>query len=203
MRLWIYGPSGNCYKARMLCAQLGIEVEVRNPGPRTQGRLPEFLALGHAGRVPLLQLDDGRTLSESDAILCYLAEGTPLWPTERFERAQVLQWMFFEQNMLEPYLATARFRRRVGTWDDLPEAQREQIRQRGYEALGVMERHLAGGAEWFAAGRYTVADVALFGYGHVAEEGGFELAEFPQIRAWIARVKRQPGWLPLADLIPA
>ncbi|HET6805243.1 MAG TPA: glutathione S-transferase family protein [Frateuria sp.] len=195
----VYGmrASGNCYKLQLLLDQLGrdyrwIEVDSAHGATRT----PEFLAKNPNGKVPLLELADGRRLAESDAILCYLAEGTPFWPDDAWLRAQTLQWLFFEQYSHEPCIAVARF---IRGW--LPAGHSRQadvpaLIERGKDVLAVMERHLAG-REWFVGERYGVADIALYAYTHCAGEGGFDLAPYPNILAWLARVQAQPGHTPM------
>jgi glutathione S-transferase len=186
------GPSsGNCYKVRLLLHQLGIpfervEVDVMRPRNRMELLADKNPAL----RVPVLQLDDGRCLAESDAILWYLADGTPFVPEDAFERAQVLQWMFFEQYNHEPYVAVVRHRTLVG--DLGAHADTEERRSRGYAALDAMERHLEAN-EFFVGGRYSIADIALYAYTHVAGEGGFELTRCPATGRWLARVSSRPG----------
>jgi glutathione S-transferase len=188
MKLYDFLPSGNGYKVRLLLSQLGIRFTlVEKDVMKGETRTPDFLALNPNGRIPVLELDDGRRLSESDAIMFYLAEGTPFLPDERFARAEVLQWMFFEQYSHEPYIAVARFWRH---WLDKPVD--EERMGRGRQALGVMERHLAR-RRFFVGERYGIADIALYAYTHVADEGGFDLAPYPSVRAWLARVASQPG----------
>jgi len=186
------GPSsGNCYKVRLLLHELDIpfervEVDVMRPRNRMELLADKNPAL----RVPVLQLDDGRCLAESDAILWYLADGTPFLPEDAFERAQVLQWMFFEQYNHEPYIAVVRHRALVGDLD--AHADTEQRRQRGYVALDAMERHLERN-EFFVGDGYSIADIALYAYTHVAEEGGFDLSRYPATGRWLARVSSRPG----------
>jgi glutathione S-transferase len=148
--------------------------------------------------VPLLELEDGRCLAESDAILWYLADGTAFVPAERLARAQVLQWMFFEQYSHEPNVATPRFILRHLPADSPRRAELPQRQARGHEALAVMERHL-GDRSFFVAERYSIADIALYAYTHVAEEGGIELQRYPQLRAWLARVAAQPRHVRLLE----
>ena len=188
MILYDYLPSGNGYKVRLLLAQLDIPfVLVEKEIFRGETRTPEFLAINPNGRIPVLELDDGRRLAESDAILFFLAEGTPFLPGDRFARALVLQWMFFEQYSHEPYIAVAR---RILHMEKKPVPT--ELAQRGHQALGVMERALAG-RRFFVDDRYTIADIALYAYTHVADEGGFELTPYPNVRAWLSRVADQPG----------
>jgi glutathione S-transferase len=195
----VYGmaDSGNCYKVKLALEQLGaayrwVEVDSTKGGTRT----PEFLARNPNGKVPTLQLEDGSHLPESNAILCYLAEGTPLLPSDRAGRARALQWMFFEQYSHEPYIAVARFILRYLPVDTPRRAELPRLAERGNQALAVMEQHLAQ-APWFAGGRYTVADIALYAYTHCAADGGFELGRYPAVTAWLGRVRAQPGYLAL------
>jgi glutathione S-transferase len=191
--------SGNCYKVRLAARQLGVELALKDYGLFDgTTRKPEFLAKNPNGRVPLLELEDGRMLAESDAILWYLSEGTPLQPADRWGRAQALQWMFFEQYSHEPYVAVARFWIAYAPKDDL-EKKRHLIPEwhaKGNAALGVMQTHLSR-HDWFAGGRYSVADIALYGYTHCAAEGGFDLGAYPAVGAWLERVRQQPGHIPL------
>jgi glutathione S-transferase len=198
LRLYDHLESGNGYKARLLLHQLGIpfervELDITNGATRT----PAFLAKNPNGRIPMLELEDGTCLPESNAILWYLAEGTPFLPEDRLGRAQLLQWMFFEQYSHEPNIATLRFWTHQG-WLAQRAALVPGKREAGVAALGVMEGHLAKRA-FFVEERYTIADVALYAYTHVAEEGGFALAPYPAIRAWLARVAAQPGHVPITE----
>jgi glutathione S-transferase len=188
--------SGNCYKVRLLLAHLGLPYERRELDVIDRSDRREVLGELNPGlRVPTLVLDDGRPLGESGAILAYLAEGTPYLPEDRYERAQVLQWMFFEQYSHEPYVAVVRFWVALSP-DRPPEEKIEAKRRGGYAAFDAMERHLAT-REFFAAGRYTIADIALYGYTHVAHEGGFDLSPYPAVRGWLDRVAAQPGHVPI------
>ena len=191
-KLYDFLPSGNCYKVRLLLTQLGINFE-RIDVDILQGesRTPEFLSKNPNGRVPVLETDSGQFLAESSAILFYLSADTDLFPNDHFERAQVLQWLFFEQYSHEPFIATSRYWISIlGKAEEYREAL-EQKREPGYAALDVMERHLTH-HKFFVAERYTIADIALFAYTHVADEGGFALTQFPAIQAWIKRVQAQP-----------
>jgi len=183
--------SGNGYKVRLLLTQLGIPFErVEMDLMARETRTPEFLARNPNGRIPCLRLEDGTHLWESNAIQFYLADGTPFLPGDRLGRAQVLQWLCFEQYSHEPYVAVVRAWHHFG----LAEQNRAQIpekMERGYDALRVMEGHLAQ-RPFFVGGRYTIADIGLYAYTHVAHEGGFDLAAFPAVRAWLARVAAQP-----------
>jgi glutathione S-transferase len=192
LRLYDDLHSGNGYKVRLLLTQLAIPFEyVPKVTKRGETRTPEFLAMNPNGRIPLVELEDGRYLAESGAILFYFADGTPLFPDDRWTRAQILQWMFFEQYSHEPYVAVARA---WLTYYGMDEERKRQLPQRqklGYEALGVMEQHLERRA-FFVGERYSIADIALYAYTHVAGEGGFDLGRFPAIGAWLERVRGQP-----------
>jgi len=189
--------SGNCYKVRQLFAHLGIEYERRELSVIDRSNRPEVLGGLNPGlRVPTLVLDDGRTLGESNAITFYFAEGTPYLPEDRYERAQVLQWQFFEQYSHEPNIAVARFWAIAGI---TPPASDAEAKRRGaIAALKAMEGHLTG-REFLVADQYTIADIALYAYTHVAPEGGFELEPYPAINAWLARVEAQPGHIAITD----
>ncbi|HEY1277210.1 MAG TPA: glutathione S-transferase family protein [Thermoleophilaceae bacterium] len=189
--------SGNCYKVRLLLAHLGVEYERREVDVLDRSDRGDLLGdLNPALSVPTLVLDDGRPLGESNAILCYFARGTPYLPDDRYERAQALQWMFFEQYSHEPYIAVVRFL--VSYSGDPPaEDELEPRRSAGYRALDAMERHLEDRA--FLVGEdFTVADISLYAYTHVADEGGFDLGGYPAVRAWLDRVAAQPGHVPMA-----
>jgi glutathione S-transferase len=196
----IYGmrASGNCYKLQLLLDQLGRDyrwVDVDSAHGET--RTTAYLAKNPNGKVPMLELEDGRRLAESGAILCYLAEGSAYWPNGAglegaWLRAQTLQWMFFEQYSHEPCIAVARFIRGWLPADHARQAEVPALLQKGVQVLGVMEQHLAG-REWFVGDRYGIADIALYAYTHCASDGGFELDDFPNIRAWLVRVQAQPG----------
>ena len=196
LRLYDFLPSGHGYKVRLLLHQLEISFE-RIELDITQGatRTPEFQAKNPNGRIPLLELEDGTCLAESNAIQWYLAEGTPLLPEDPIERVRVLQWMFFEQYSHEPYIAVVRFWLHRGLLDE-KSREIEERRPRGYEALSVMESRLAA-HEFLVADRYTIADIALYAYTHVAHEGGFDLSDYPALRAWLERVRGQPRHVPM------
>lgn len=196
--LYSMQTSGNCYKPRLLMHQLGVPFRLVDvEAGKGEAKTPAFLALNPNGRVPLLVLPDGRRLSESNAMLLYLAEGSPYLPADRYARAIVNQWLFFEQYDHEPTIAVARswlggyYPERAG------KATPEQIatwQEKGNRALGVMEQRLAN-ASWLAGDRYTVADIALYAYTHRAHEGGFDLGRYPGISAWLARIAAQPGYV--------
>jgi glutathione S-transferase len=197
LTLYDYLPSGNGYKVRLLLSQLAVPFKlVEKDIQKGETRTPEFLAMNQNGRIPLLRLEDGRYLSESDAILFYFAEGTPFLPEERFMKADVLRWMFFEQYSHEPYVAVARAW--VHVFGVTPEraARLQEKMDGGYAALGVMESHLATRA-WFVGDRYSIADIALYAYTHVAPEGGFDLSRFPSVQRWLARVAAEPRHVPI------
>jgi glutathione S-transferase len=193
----VYGmkASGNCFKVQLLLEQLGRPyrwVEINSVAGET--RTPGFLAKNSNGKVPLLELADGRTLAESNAILCYLAEGSSLLPDDPWQRALTMQWLFFEQYSHEPYVAVARF---ISNWLPQDHPRREELprlRERGYQALDVMEKELAHHDFMVDAG-YGIADIALYAYTHEAHIGGFDLANYPAIQSWLARVESQPGFV--------
>jgi len=189
--------SGNCYKVRLLLAHLGLEYETVEMSVVDRSNRKEVLGELNPGlRVPTLVLDDGRPLGESNAILWYLGDGTQYVPDDAYERAQALQWMFFEQYSHEPNIAVARF---WLAYSGTPERFRDQLPARmqgGYAALDAMEGHLEG--RTFVVGeRYSIADIALYAYTHVADEGDFDLAPYPAIRSWLDRVASQPGHVPI------
>ncbi|WP_414585046.1 glutathione S-transferase family protein [Scytonema sp. PCC 10023] len=199
LRLYDFLPSGNGYKIRLLLTQMGMPFErVEVNITKNESRTPEFLSKNPNGKIPVLEVEPGKYLAESNAIMVYLSEGTEFLPYDRFLRAQVLQWLFFEQYSHEPYIATSRF------WISiLGKAQEyhsaiEQKREPGYAALRTMEKHLSN--HTFLVGeRYTIADISLFAYTHVADEGGFDLTQFPAIQAWIERVKAEPRYISITE----
>ncbi len=186
--------SGNGYKVRLTLAHLGLPYRlVEHDILKGATRTPEFLARNPNGRIPLLELEDGTCLAESNAIAWYLAEGTSLAPADRLARAQTLQWMFFEQYSHEPNIAVARFwKHYLPRLSPLQEMDLPNRMEKGYAALGVMEQHLAR-QPFFVGGRFGLADIALYAYTHVAGEGGFNLDAFPHVNVWLARVAAQPG----------
>ena len=197
MLLYNSQPSGNCYKVRLLLAQLGLDFAREDVDTsRRDGREDILGGLNPALRVPVLRLDDGRHIAESNAILWYLAEQTPFVPSDRFERAKALQWMFFEQYDHEPYVAVIRHRALHGALDDY--ADSDERRDRGHAALAAMEEHLAA-REFVVADRYSIADISLYAYTHVAHEGGFDLGAYPAVRSWLDRVAEQPGHITIDD----
>ncbi|MDE0031996.1 MAG: glutathione S-transferase family protein [Deltaproteobacteria bacterium] len=197
LRLYDNHLSGNGYKPRLLLAHLGrtyerVEVDILTGETRT----PEFLAINPNGRIPVLELEDGTCIAESNAILFFLAEGSRFLPSAKLARALCLQWMFFEQYSHEPCIAVARH------WIqhvEMTEAQRAQLpakQEGGRAALAVMEQRL-GASDWFGGEAMSIADIALYAYTHVAGEGGFDLSDYPAINAWLARVAGEPGHVPM------
>jgi glutathione S-transferase len=197
IRLYDYLPSGNAYKVRLLLTQLAIPFErIELDIIKGETRTPKFLAKFPNGRIPAVELDDGKLLFESNAIITYFADGTPFLSADRFERAQTLQWLFFEQYSHEPYIASVRY---LVIHPDVQDDRRQildQMRRRGYDELNVMESHLKS-REWFVGTRYSIADIALYAYTHVAGEGGFDLSRYTAIRSWLERVKSQPRHIPI------
>jgi glutathione S-transferase len=193
----VYGmsESGNCYKVKLLLAQLGRPFEwIETDSTKGETRTASFLKMNPNGKVPTLEIAPGVFLPESNANLYYLAEGTPFWPDGRLQRARALQWMFFEQYSHEPYVAVARYILLFAKQPQHPELAEKQ--RRGHLALAVMEEHLSR-EQFFAGGRYSIADIALYAYTHVADEGGFDLARYPAVRAWLDRVRAQAGHVPI------
>ncbi|HEX7626141.1 MAG TPA: glutathione S-transferase family protein [Gaiellaceae bacterium] len=197
MILYESSVSGNCYKVRLLFAHLGVDYERREVDIIDRSTRPELLGdLNPALRVPTLVLDHGKALGESGAILWYFGEGTRFVPDDRYLRAQVLQWMFFEQYDHEPAVAVARF---WLAYSGDPSAYADRLPEKhaaGYRALDAMERHISK-REWFVGDGMTLADIALYAYTHVAEEGDFDLGRYPGIRAWLDRVAAEPGHVPI------
>jgi glutathione S-transferase len=197
MLLYNNAVSGNCYKVRQLAAHLGLNLELRELDVFDRSNRAEVLGgLNPALRIPTLVLDDGRPLAESNAILWYLAEGTKYVPEDRFERAKVLQWLMFEQYSHEPFIAVARFWVLAGISPE--NDQFEEKLRGGKAALRAMDRHLAE-HDFLVAGRYTIADIALYAYTHVAPEGRFDLHPYAAVRVWLERVASQPGHIKITD----
>jgi glutathione S-transferase len=198
LRLYDYLESGNGYKVRLLLTQLGREFEwIDLDILKGETRRPEFLRKNPNGKIPVLELEDGTCLSESNAILFWLAEGTAYLPDDRLDRARVLQWMFFEQYSHEPYIAVVRFWNHAGLATEKRDLLPEKT-EHGYRALGVMEEHLES-RPFFVGERYSIADIALYAYTHVAGEGGFDLLRFPAVGAWLERVRGQPRHVPVTE----
>jgi glutathione S-transferase len=202
LRLHDYLPSGNGYKVRLLLTQLGVPFErIEYDITRGETRTPEFLENVNAnGRVPVLETEEGVFLPESDAILFYLAEGTPFLPEDRLGKTRVLQWMFFEQYSHEPNIAVARAWLHIFDTEMTEERLTvlEAKQKLWYDALRVMETHLESN-DYFVGDHYSIADIALYAYTHVADEGGFDLAEFPAVRAWLGLVSSQPKYMPITQ----
>ncbi|MEG4320302.1 MULTISPECIES: glutathione S-transferase family protein [unclassified Microcoleus] len=197
-KLYEYSPSGNCYKVRLLLTQLNIpfdrtEINILQKESRT----PEFLVKNPNGRIPVLEIAPGKFVFESNAIMFYLSEETEFFPSDKLERARVMQWLFFEQYSHEPFIATSRFWYLTGKAEEY-QAALQQKQAPGYAALGVMEQHLEKN-DFFAGDRYSIADIGLFAYTHVAGEGGFDLTGFGAIQSWIDRVKNQPRYIRITD----
>ena len=193
--------SGNCYKVRLAARQLGIPLVLKEYASQASGgtRTPEFLKLNPNGKVPVLECDDGRLLPESGAILFHLSEGTRLQPDNAWDRAQMLQWMFFEQYSHEPYVAVSRYWHKFAPPEEFDNKRHlvPEWHAKGNAALAVMESHLVS-HDWFAGKDYSIADIALYAYTHCAADGGFTLEDFPAVSAWIARVAAQPKHVPLS-----
>ncbi len=199
-KLYDFLPSGNGYKVRLLLTQLQIsfeliELNILNKETRT----PEFLQKNPNGKIPLLEIAPDQFISESNAILYYLSQGTEYFPQDTYEQAQVMQWLFFEQYSHEPNIATPRFWIVELKQADKYQKQIEQKRKLGYAALNIMEQHLKS-HDFLVANQYTIADIGLYAYTHVAEEGGFNLAKFPAILAWLERIQAQPRHILITDL---
>lgn len=193
--------SGNCYKVRLLSKQLGIPLTLKEyPLHGGVTRQAEFLGKNPNGRVPMFETDDGKFLPESGAILWYLSEGTKYQPADKWARAEMLQWMFFEQYSHEPYVAVARFWLAFAPKEELDKKRHlvPEWHEKGNAALGVMDTHLSK-RDWFAGGRYSIADIALYGYTHCAAEGGFDLTRYKAVSSWLKRVASEPGHIPLSE----
>jgi glutathione S-transferase len=196
MLLYDNPASGNCYKVRLLLSLLGVEFERQQLSVVDHSDRAEVLGgLSPSLNVPTIVLEDGRALGESNAILWYFADGTRYLPDDPYERAQVLQWMFWEQYKHEPGIAVVRFWVAIAE-SPPPPADIEARRTVGYAALDAMERHL-GEREYLVGKDFTIADIALYAYTHVAPEGGFDLDSYPAIRGWLQRVAAQPGMIPI------
>lgn len=198
----VYGDilSGNCYKVKLVLNQLGIPHEwIHVDILKGEAKTIEFLKLNPNGKIPILVLDDGEVLCESNAIINYLADGTHLIPSEKLSRARVLEWQFFEQYSHEPYIAVARF---IKKYLGMPESQIstfESKKQGGIKALRVMESALHE-RDFFVDNKYSIADISLYAYTHVAEEGGFDLSEFPLVNLWLKRVSEQNGYISMYEI---
>jgi glutathione S-transferase len=205
MILYEHASSGNCLKCRLVLRQLELPYEsVSVDIFRGESRTPEHFARNPDGRIPVLELDSGEMLAESGAILLYLAEGTPLLPDGAIERARVHQWMFFEQNRIEADLAVARFLKLAGRDATMPEVFANRL-ERGRDALAALDRGLADGRPFLAGDAYTVADIAVYGYGHCGADAdpSADVASFPNVAAWVSRVEAQPGFVNDLEPVPA
>ncbi|HVA54811.1 MAG TPA: glutathione S-transferase family protein [Gammaproteobacteria bacterium] len=197
-RLYGMSGSGNCYKPKLLLTQLHtpfawVEKDTRKGETRT----PDYLAINPNGRVPLLEVTPGKYLAESNAMLCYLAEDTSYLPQDRWQRAQVMQWLFFEQYSHEPYIAVARFIMKYLPPEHPRRSELARLHERGHQALAVMEQHLKRHT-FFVGEHYTIADIALYAYTHVADEGGFDLSSYTAVRKWLENVRSQPGHIAMS-----
>lgn len=198
----LYGDhrSGNCYKAALMLSLTGRDYDWREVDVLAgESRTLEFLARNPNGRVPLLQLPDGRLLAESNAMLIHLAEGTDWLPQDAYERALVFQWLFFEQYSHEPYIAVARFLHHFDHGQELDPARMRMLEEKGYEALGVMEKVLTV-QQFIAGSAISIADIALYAYSHVAADGGYDLSDFPMIQHWLQAIASQDGHFDLVEL---
>lgn len=197
IRLYGYTGSGNCYKPALLMTQLGMAFEwVEVDILAGESRTPAFLAKNANGKIPLLEVESGRYLAESNAMLCHLAEGSRFLPADRWLRAKVFEWLFFEQYSHEPYIATVRFWVHLLGKAEAMKAKIAEAMPRGYAALAVMERQLAA-TPFLVGPDYTIADIALFAYTQVAHEGGFDLSPYPAVQAWLQRVRETRGFVPM------
>ncbi len=203
-KLFTYPGSGNCYKCELTAAQSGADLEIVPVDIlKDESHTEDFLKRNPNGKVPVLELDDGRCLAESNAIMLWLARGSDLVPADDFDTAKMLEWLFFEQYSHEPYIAVARF-----WWSIAPDGREEKAdrfeewREKGYRALDVMEQHLAD-RPFFVGERYSLADIALYAYTHVADEGGFDLDPYAALQDWMARVREQDGHIPMPPLAEA
>jgi len=195
LRVYGMSTSGNCHKVRMVLEALRLPYQwTETDTVRGDTRTAQFLAMNPNGKAPLLEIEPGNHLAESNAIMFYLADGTPLLPSERLLRARVLQWLFFEQYSHEPYIAVARFLRKFHPDPASQRALAESKLSGGYRALEVMQDQLRGRA-FFVGERYSIADIGLYAYTRVADDGGFDLGRFPAVLDWLARIEQQPGYV--------
>ncbi len=196
--------SGNCYKVQLLMRQLGMPFEVINIDVlKGETQSPEYLSINPNGKVPYLKLPNGEGLGESNAMLAHLADGSEFMPTDPMDKTRVFEWLFWEQSSHEPYISPARFW--IAIMPEGREDRADQIamwHERGNKALKIMDRHLAKN-DFLVANRYTVADIGLFGYTHVASEGEFDMSRYPSVRAWLERVKSTPNYVPMMELAEA
>jgi len=198
-RLYDFPPSGNSYKVRLLLTQLEISFEIVPVNIlKKETRTQEFLTKNPNGRIPLLEIEAGQFLAESNAILFYLSQNTEYFPQDSWQQAKVMEWLFFEQFSHEPHLATSRYWITILGKAEEYQAELAQKQKLGYAALEVMEKHLSKN-DFFVGNKYTIADISLFAYTHVAEEGNFDLSRFPAILAWLERIKSQPKYITIKD----
>lgn len=194
-KLYEFATSGNCYKIRLTMSLLGVDYErIAVDITKGESRTEAFLKINANGRVPVLQTEDGHCLPESNAALWYLAYGSDLLPEERLQQAQVLQWMFFEQYSHEPFIATSRYWISILNAADEYKEQLEEKKPKGYAALDVMEGHLKEHS-FFVGETFSIADIALYAYTHVAHEGGFDLSNYPAIKAWFKRIESTADYI--------
>ncbi|MEM7595001.1 MAG: glutathione S-transferase family protein [Cyanobacteria bacterium P01_A01_bin.83] len=199
-KLYDFLPSGNSYKVRLLFSLLGISFERINVNIlEGETQTPQFLSKNPNGKIPLLEIASDKFLAESNAILYYLSQGTQFFPSDKYAQAQIMQWLFFEQYSHEPNIATSRYWISILEQPEKYQAQLQQKHQLGNAALEVMERHLSN-KKFLVAQTYTIADIALYGYTHVAEEGGFNLQQFPNILSWLNRIAAHPNHILITDL---
>ena len=198
-KLYDFLPSGNAYKVRLLLTQLQIPFELIEINPlKKETRTDEFLQINPNGKIPVLEIAPNKFISESNAILYYLSQETEYFPQDKYQQAEVMQWLFFEQFSHEPNIATPRFWISILNQPDKYQAQIKQKQQLGYAALTVMEQHLKN-HDFLVADQYTIADIGLYAYTHVADEGGFDLTKFPAILAWLKRIQSQPRQILITD----
>ena len=198
-KLYDFLPSGNGYKVRLLLTQLEVTFKlIQLDILQGETRTPEYLAKNPNGKIPLLEIAPDTYLSESNAILYYLSQGTDYFSADKYQQAQLMQWLFFEQYSHESNIATPRYWISVLQQADKYREQIEQKRKLGYKALEVMEQHLRHN-DYFVANKYTIADIGLYAYTHVAEAGGFNLTQFSAINAWLERIKSQPKHIQITD----
>ncbi len=198
-RLYDFPPSGNSYKVRLLLTQLEIPFEIVPVNIlKKETRTKEFLAKNPNGRIPLLEIETGQFLAESNAILFYLSQNTEYFPEDSWQQAKVMEWLFFEQFSHEPHLATSRYWITILGKAEEYQAELAKKQKLGYAALEVMEKHLSKN-DFFVGNKYTIADISLFAYTHVADEGNFDLSRFPAILAWLERIKSQPKYITIKD----
>jgi len=202
MTLTLYSNqgSGNCYKVRLLLHQLGYDLDIREMDVvANECQKPEFLKINPVGKVPTLILDEGMVLTESNAILLHFADETQYMPMDHFDKSLTYQWLFWEQYSHETAIAVARYSMHYLGQSEKDDPRLPQLWEKGYTALDVMENHLKE-RDFFVGDRYSIADISLFAYTHVADQGGFDLSNYPHVTAWLDRVKAQPRWKPMDEI---